>query len=130
MLRRHSCPNHCTCSTKKKDSRGKGRLAFCETAKNVSLKCDGILKKSCAHLARLVPATVQMRGRSRGWAENICLLCLFLSLFFILQPKSICEGLERALLRMHRSMLTLCICGILCLFTHGGGVGGWKGGRG
>lgn len=76
--------------------------------------------KSRAHLAGLVPATVQMRGRSRGRAENICLLCFFL--FFILKHKLICEGLERALLRMHRSMLTLYICGILCL--HGGGSGG------
>lgn len=82
--------------------------------------------KSCVHLARLVPATVQMRGRSRGRAENVCLLGFFL--FFILKHKLICEGLERALLRMHRSMLTLCICGILCLSMHGSGSGGLGGG--
>lgn len=45
--------------------------------------------------------SVQMRGRSRGMG-NLCL-----TRFLFPQHKLICEGLERALLRMHRSILTV-----------------------
>ena len=65
----------------------------------------------------LVPATVcivyRREAEAEEWESSACSVSLFE------KHTLICEGLERALLRMHRSILTLCICGILCLFLHG-----------
>lgn len=109
MLVRRLCQNHCTCSTTRTAEAMRGLL--CHFVKSRP-KCVFEIRSYFEEvvliwLGSFLPLySVQMRGRSRG-EGNFCLLR-----FFFLKHTLICEGLERALLRMHRSILTLCICGI------------------
>lgn len=87
---------------------------------NVSLKLGRILKKLCSFgLARSCRCIVyRWEAEAEEWETSAC------SVSFFFKHTLICEGLERALLRMHRSILTLCICGIssACSRMWGGSI--------
>lgn len=100
---RHLCQNLCTCSTKRT---AEARFGFLH---DVKWQPDVL-----TWLSVFLPLySVQMRGRGGGPRTSARSVSFIL--FSPRNTRRFAKGYERALLRMHRSISTLCICGIFLL---------------